>query len=269
MTEGTHTIEVALVILGAIAAKVAIGIIASFWPILAPVIAITAAVTVLSLLIDDFITMLEGGNSVIGDFIDGIFGKGTSTEVVEKLRDTWKEVVETAKEWWPAIKEGLLEVVDVAEWLLRVLEKIIKLTAEGIKQTYNFAKTALKYVGVGNGPDKENGDKDSGVGGTVRGYFAQRAAERAAQHARENFVGPPVPGSLAPPSISSSQIPPGNSTAPQTNVGGSSDTYHITVHAAPGQDEKQIGVHVANQVAEVNKQERRAARANLQRKVSQ
>lgn len=43
----------------------------------------------LYLLFDDFYTMMKGGQSVIGETLDGLFGFGTAATVVQELNDEW------------------------------------------------------------------------------------------------------------------------------------------------------------------------------------
>lgn len=88
--KGTNFLKAVLIVLGAIGAKVALGLLASWLPVLAPFAGIAIAVILAALALDDFITFMEGGDSVIGRFIDSIFGPGSATEAVSYLKEAWE-----------------------------------------------------------------------------------------------------------------------------------------------------------------------------------
>lgn len=89
--EKSNILEAALIVLGAIIAKVAISAAISWGPAILALgkwgLAIAAAVLVL----DDFLTFLEGGDSVIGRFIDSIWGPGSASAAVEGLKQAWQD----------------------------------------------------------------------------------------------------------------------------------------------------------------------------------
>lgn len=87
--KGTNFLKAALIVLGAIAAKVAIGLLIAWAPVLLPILKFVAIVTVAALILDDFLTFMEGGDSVIGRFIDSIFGPGSATAAVKALHEAW------------------------------------------------------------------------------------------------------------------------------------------------------------------------------------
>lgn len=57
--------------------------------------ALIAAFTALTLLWDDILVLFDGGHSLIGDVVDKLFGKGSSTAMVEKLRDLYRDLSTT------------------------------------------------------------------------------------------------------------------------------------------------------------------------------
>lgn len=101
MLQSTHGVRNGLAVLGVAAAAVAAALIVAWAPVIAPFLGAAAAVGALYLLIDDFVTFLEGGQSVIGAFMDELFGPGTANAVREhlimvgQLREAW-EGVQTA-----------------------------------------------------------------------------------------------------------------------------------------------------------------------------
>ena len=57
------------------------------------ILAMAAAIAAVVLIYDDLSTMFEGGQSLIGEGIDKIFGKGASREVIQWLSEEWTDIV--------------------------------------------------------------------------------------------------------------------------------------------------------------------------------
>ena len=102
--EGTHLVELGMVALG-IASVVlgrkmiatAIKTLIAWAPMIAMFLLVTVLVGLVILAVDDLLSFLSGGESVIGDFIDALFGIGTAKSVVNELQFAW---------------EGLFKVID-------------------------------------------------------------------------------------------------------------------------------------------------------------
>ncbi len=62
---------------------------------------------------DDILVLFAGGHSLIGDLLDKMFGVGTSTATVEKLRDLWRDISQFAALAWGSAK-NLLGIKDTA-----------------------------------------------------------------------------------------------------------------------------------------------------------
>ena len=90
MTDGTHVAEIAMFALGVAAIALAVKMAAAFAIPIALAAAAALAIGVVILVVDDLITLFEGGESVIGEFIDALFGVGTAAEVVRDLKDAWE-----------------------------------------------------------------------------------------------------------------------------------------------------------------------------------
>ena len=58
---------------------------AASWPIALLVAGIAAVI----LIVDDLMVAFEGGKSLIGEFIDSMFGAGTATQVFDSIRNAW------------------------------------------------------------------------------------------------------------------------------------------------------------------------------------
>ncbi len=89
---GTNFLKAGLIVLGAIGAKVALGLLRTWWPVIVPILKFVAIVTVAALVLGDFLTFMERGDSVIGRFIDSIFGPGSASAAVDNLWEAWDRV---------------------------------------------------------------------------------------------------------------------------------------------------------------------------------
>lgn len=108
LAKNSNVFQAALVALGAVGTLFAIKMAIAFWPITAAALAVGALI----LAIDDLITWLQGGDSIIGEQIDKIFGKGSSTDAIKEVKRIWKEIgdeINQATKWlrdhWDTIKE--------------------------------------------------------------------------------------------------------------------------------------------------------------------
>lgn len=91
--KGTNFLKAAMLVLGAIGAKVALGLIVAWAPVIIPILKFIAIVAVAGLILGDFLTFLEGGDSVIGRFIDSIWGPGSAGEAVRFLKEAWEGMI--------------------------------------------------------------------------------------------------------------------------------------------------------------------------------
>lgn len=79
-------IQSVLSLLGAAAVVVGAQMLIAFAPVIAAMAPWAAGIAFIVLLVDDLITMFRGGKSVIGEFIDSMFGVGASAQVVEDIK---------------------------------------------------------------------------------------------------------------------------------------------------------------------------------------
>lgn len=114
MSKNTHLFRNALLMLGAYLTPLAIQMAIAF----APVLLAGAAIAAIVILFDDLFTMFEGGQSVIGETLDKIFGKGASTEVVNQFKLAWTQTKDIFSELSIVIKpiwEFLKYIVEHAD----------------------------------------------------------------------------------------------------------------------------------------------------------
>jgi hypothetical protein len=94
MTRGSNLVSVAIGAVGIAGAAAAVKIIAAWGPVLAPLAASALALGVILLVVDDIVTFLRGGNSVIGEFIDYLYGAGEAQQTLQYLPILWRDITE-------------------------------------------------------------------------------------------------------------------------------------------------------------------------------
>jgi hypothetical protein len=103
----THLFEIALAGAGTAIAIWSVRTVIALAPVLAPILAISAGVAAIVLALDDLWTTFEGGESALQGFIDGMYGAGTTAEVVDGLIMLWDDLVTAILEAGQATKEFL------------------------------------------------------------------------------------------------------------------------------------------------------------------
>ena len=169
----TKVLETAFVLLTAVAAKFGL----SFLKFLAPLLKAAAPFLILGLIIEDFWTLLDGGDSVIGRLIDSIMGPGSATAAVEGMKLAWADLNEywtnsvipsfkhlkdqfsdfiskVKTEWGPSFAEfilnmkvGFSEALGAASTQFKMFENNILNTFDAIRLGWERFKSAL---GVGD-----------------------------------------------------------------------------------------------------------------------
>lgn len=104
----TNGLKIAFVALGTYGARSAIMWAAANAPLVMQFGLIAAAVAVVVLVVDDLINLFTGGQSVIGGFIDELFGVGTAAEVVNDLKGRFDEFLFAVR----VVKEEIMALWD-------------------------------------------------------------------------------------------------------------------------------------------------------------
>jgi hypothetical protein len=207
------------------------------------------------LAIDDLYTFLTGGDSATGEILDKIFGKDAQIDILEKVRDTWDDLghtFEKVSQWVHRSWEDMKNFLDNAE---RV-GVILRAMASG----KNVAQALVEYE-TGKTNDAEASDN-------AKDFYRRR---NAISHGRV-FRSPDESQSDAElkaniikyqnPSLSPEFGPlpfiPGVSQPGPVSI-------KVDVNVPDGLNPKQVGEHVAKQVGEVMKQQRREAAATVPR----
>lgn len=186
--KGTQFLKAALIVLGAIGAKVALGLIIAWAPVIIPMLKFIAIVTIAALILDDFLTFMGRGDSVIGRFIDSIFGPGSASAAVDHLWEAWDKlnflwtdtIVPTMMRVGASMAEAMEGArtafsgffADVGIWIDEAIEKF--------KTWIGMAKSAFKTV-TGFGFDL---GVSTAAGESANEFKARRRRSNAQQEGR-------------------------------------------------------------------------------------
>jgi hypothetical protein len=89
MLSESHLVRAGMITLGALIVGLGVAAAIAWAPFILTLGAILIGAAALGLIVDDVITTFEGGDSIIRRFIDGLFGIGATTQVVQDLNDAW------------------------------------------------------------------------------------------------------------------------------------------------------------------------------------
>jgi hypothetical protein len=121
-----------VVSLGVALATAAVMIIAAWWPVLLPILAVMAAFAALALIVDDFIVFMQGGHSVIGRFFNELLGEGGADRARDVIKGMWedfkgflaelkgeafKEFLSGAKALVADIRDKIQDIKDAIAWI--------------------------------------------------------------------------------------------------------------------------------------------------------
>lgn len=137
----THLLRNALITLAAIA-----GVLVITWGILnIEILLVVAALALLALAVDDVITFFEGGDSVLGRFLDKIYGVGESKKIAQELKDAWKEVSDAFGKLWDAVKNLGPDLKDLFDTLTKKKSDVngAKSSIQGIADAVTSLANAL------------------------------------------------------------------------------------------------------------------------------
>jgi hypothetical protein len=119
--EHTNLLKAGLVVLGGYLTVLAAQMLAAFSGPLLAILGTLLPLAALVLLVDDLVTLFEGGDSAIGDFITGLLGLDGKDQLVQDLKSAWsdlKDVVgEAAKATWDYLKNLPNQIAQIqADW---------------------------------------------------------------------------------------------------------------------------------------------------------
>lgn len=93
----------------------------ALWTAAAPLLRVAARFVAVTLAVDELIVAFQGGKTAIGDFIDSLFGIGTTQEVLDAFRAIWDDIyngitltIAAVKDLWGALSGGDTSNLDKA-----------------------------------------------------------------------------------------------------------------------------------------------------------
>lgn len=159
IVENSSLVQVTLGILGAALTVLAVKSAIAF----APWLLWAAALAGVILIIDDLVTMMRGGDSVIGRFIDLVGGEGMHVEVVQGIKDAWADFSAGLKDSLPTLKQ----------------------TYDALKWIFDNGKALAKAIGDISGALGDNAGKldnylyeNYGIGGHIQDASATKGTRR-------------------------------------------------------------------------------------------
>jgi len=171
IAKGTKILESAMYTLGAVAGILALEFYGAF---VLPAIAIAALI----LVVDELWTTLEGGDSLLKDWIDGWFGVGTTADLVAWLNENLKDINEElgaldARGIWDTFAAGADNAGFAVE---RLIEKLMHLA--GWLDPIEAATRLLRKTGVLGQGDAEDRAMGRGMDAPVAESISEEIALR-------------------------------------------------------------------------------------------
>lgn len=244
LSKGTTIVEAALVTLGVI-------MLATFGPAIVAALGTAAAFAAIAIAVDDVITLFQGGDSIVGSFMDTLFGEGAAEAFVASISEAFdwlktqyaavvvalqqvdwskklselqsnlralgsvlKDVFEAA---WPYIQKTLKAI----GWMAEALGKIAAISFKSISELFEARSKAAYDPATSGGNNKSD---------LYLKHEARRLArEAAARDALTAPMSPPPTISAAPASV----VTPG----PRAAVGGGNTVINMggaTIVVPPG-----------------------------------
>lgn len=107
---------------------------------------IIGSIIVLLLLIEDLVTFIQGGDSIIGDFMKQFLGEQGALDFAQQMRDIWSQVGESFQTVGPLLADIMTSLGPVAKEAIPVLVKglvqVIKLVSAGAALFGGFVSAA-------------------------------------------------------------------------------------------------------------------------------
>jgi hypothetical protein len=108
LSRETSIIQTALLALAGAAVYAAGVVLSAFSPLILAMAPWALGLAAVFLILEDLVTLFRGGQSVIGEFIDAIFGVGASAEFVNTLTEAFRGTKEMVK----GITDGIEEILE-------------------------------------------------------------------------------------------------------------------------------------------------------------
>jgi hypothetical protein len=208
---------------------------------------VIAGVALLALAFEDLYTMVNGGESVIGDFLTETFGISYTNQLVNQLKGSFEQVDKAIADLGPQVKElgkGLITIaVSALPYMIAGFIDLVKLMIAGVIQVQAFAEALGKIASL-----DFSGAKDVLKGASAKISGPRGIFERSA-----------VLDTINAPSVPKGQVR--QPTSMERNVDASGDTT-ININVEGGNTNAQTAKAVGDATSKVA-DEKRAALAAL------
>ncbi len=156
VARNSRVMEAAVIVLGAAAAAAALLTITTWGPPVAIFLLVAAAIGLVVLAVDDFLVFLAGGDSVIGSFIDQVFGIGTSVQVAAGILGTMNLALVQMEVALAVVRAALTAAFgpEIAEQLT-TLSGLVDTFLGGIRQVATMAHVASDALRMLGGASEE------------------------------------------------------------------------------------------------------------------
>jgi hypothetical protein len=167
----------ALISLAGVAAGIGIKLLVAFSPVLLPLLKVAALITAITLVLDDFFVFLKGGDSLIGRFIDSIWGPGSAAEAADKLKLAWQFVKDFFVDiFMPALKQLGADIAQFAKDHEAEISSLAFGVTEAIKMIIEGWQALFELLGsdgedVWAGFEQMIKDATEGIHEAVAGLF--------------------------------------------------------------------------------------------------
>lgn len=158
MSRGTRVFQIALGVLAAVALAAAGSVVVGWLAAAAPFILAAAAVGLLVLVFDDLSAAMRGGNSLVGEFIDGMFGVGTTQGIVAGITEEWEE-----------LKEDLRDVQQILEFIEDLHRRVVGGVVRHVSGTLRTGINAVRHFLPASTAAPPAMPPEAAVGGDVDG----------------------------------------------------------------------------------------------------
>jgi hypothetical protein len=92
LLEGTKLLEAAAIVLGGVLVGVAVATAPAWAPMAVTILGVAAAIGVAVLAVDDLLVTIDGGDSILRRWIDGMLGVGATTRIIDNARQAWVDL---------------------------------------------------------------------------------------------------------------------------------------------------------------------------------
>jgi hypothetical protein len=164
MLRQSEVAKAALLVLGAVAAAVALKVLIAWAPVLLPLAKIALIIAAVILVLDDLIVTVEGGDSLLRRFIDSTLGIGATRNMITALGEAWaglKQIIADLAPLGQLVARGFSMSFQIAMSPFRAIlwmgqqvfgfwRTLFSWVSNQLSRVVRFAAPLLERLGLGN-----------------------------------------------------------------------------------------------------------------------